>query len=453
MRRITVVTALVSLLLVGLAPVHGATPEEVDRSPNVKQLGKVDMKLPNGSPWETGFMAFQGDILVSGSGFDQLTEDVGNQAPDVSYAKGFGVFRILPKAPYLKQLSFYRCSSGQQGDISIWKQYVFLSVTDSNNYTSSTCNNTDDSAGKFGIRIVDISDPRHPRQVKFVETTCGSQMHSIVPGSGGVVYIYDAHGGACATGSPTPSFRMDVVRFDPEHPRQAGIATAPNLGTQDGCVDIAVFMPRHLAACMSYARAALYDISDPLNPELLYEIVPPGASNMNEAGFTWDGEVLVLSDQGEGLGFTAACSGEASTPDLFFYKLETESEPIFLGKYEFERVVVPNTDRRFVGCFPWDFTIVPTKDRSRYVAAVGQMAGGMSLVDFTDPAAAKEIAYFTAKEGAVSASDIAHTYWYRGRFYAGEWQTRKGIRVIKVDGFTRETVRDMWRHNPQTQVR
>lgn len=449
MSRARAISAVVvALLLNALVPVSAASTEEVAKSPNVKQLSRVDMKLPDGTPWETGYMAFEGDILVSGSGFDQITED----KEELSLARGFGVFRILPEAPYLKQLSFHRCSSGQQGDISIWKDFVFLSVTDSNNYSSATCNNTDDSVGKFGIRIVDISDPRRPRQVKFVETTCGSQMHTVVPGSDGKIYIYDAHGGACTLGSPTPSFRMDVVRFDPEHPRRASIATAPPLGAQDGCVDIAVFMPRNLAACMSYARATLYDISDPLNPETLYEIVPPGAVNMNEAGFTWDGEVLILSDQGEGGGVAAACSGGASTPDLFFYKLHSESEPTPLGKYEAERVVVPSAERRFFGCFPWDFTIVPTKDRSRYVAAVGFMAGGMSLIDFTDPAAAEEIAYFMATDGEISTSDIAHAYWYRGRFYAGEWQTKKGIRVLKVDGFSRRTVRDMWRHNPQTQI-
>lgn len=444
----TVVSAAMAILIAVTSVPASAGPEEAAQSPNVQQLSRVEMKLPNGTPWETGYMAFQGDILVSGGGFDQVTEET----PETSLAKGFGVFRILPQAPFLKQLSFYRCASGQQGDISIWKNYVFLSVNKGNDYTSPVCNNTDDSKGKFGIRIVDISDPRRPRQVKFVETACGSQMHTLVPGQDGLVYIYDAHGGACMTGSPTPSFRMDVVRFDPERPRRARVVTAPNLGTQDGCTDIAVFMPRYLAACMSYARAALYDISDPLNPEFLYEIVPPGATNLNEAGFSWDGEVLVLTDQGEGLGFGAACSGGASSPDFFFYKLHSESAPTPLGTYTMERVVVPSSDRRFVACFPWDFTVVPMKDRSRYVAAVGFMAGGMSLIDFQDPAAAEEIAYYMATDGEISTSDIAHTYWYRGRFYAGEWQTRKGIRVMSVDGFSRDTVRDMWRYNPQTQI-
>ena len=38
------------------------------------------------------------------------------------------------------------------------------------------------SLGKEGLRIVDISDPRNPRQVGFVETECGSHTHTLIPG-------------------------------------------------------------------------------------------------------------------------------------------------------------------------------------------------------------------------------------------------------------------------------
>ena len=450
MMRSRTLALLLAACLLGAAPsaLGLPAPEEADHSENVRQIGRVEMRLTDGTPWDTGYMAFEDDILVGGAGFDQYTET----AEETTLARGFGIFRILPRAPYLKQLSFFRCSSGQQGDISIWKGFVFLSVSGANEYTSKTCNNTDDSAGKTGVRVVDISDPRHPRQVRFIDTSCGSTIHTLVPGKNGVAYIYEPNGGACPTGSASPSFRMDVIRFDPNRPRKADVVTAPNLQGQDGCMDIAVFMPRRLAACMMLYHVSLYDISDPLNPKFLKEITPPGAANMNEAGFTWDGNVLILSDQGEGAGLTAACSGDASTPDFFFYAIEDINDPTLLGTYSAERTVVPDTDRRFIGCMPWDFTIVPTKDPTRYKAAVGYMAGGMSLIDFSVPSAATEIAYYVAMDGETSASDVAHNYWYRGRFYVGEGQTRKGIRVMKIDGFSRANVRDMSRYNPQTQV-
>ena len=88
--------------------------------------------------------------------------------------------------------------------------------------------------------------------------------------------------------------------------------------------------------------------------------------------------------------------------------------------------------------------------------------GGLSLFDFTNPAAPREVAFFD--RGPVSATELQlggywSVYWYNGYIYASE--IGRGLDVFKLsagDGLTAneiaaaEAVR-MESFNPQTQTR
>ncbi|MDQ3877519.1 MAG: hypothetical protein M3290_04110, partial [Actinomycetota bacterium] len=157
-----VLTLLATSLIVQSPASAGPTADE--KSGNITRLAQVPIMMGKDLKAEGSDMTFKGNLAVAGS------------------YEGIGLFRILPQAPYLKQITFYQCPAAQD-DVSIVGHFLIASIDSpgSNSVKNGVCNNTDDSVGKEGIRIVDISNPAQPRQVKFVETDCGSHTHTVVP--------------------------------------------------------------------------------------------------------------------------------------------------------------------------------------------------------------------------------------------------------------------------------
>lgn len=433
MRRL----AAVSLIVIAASSLTSARASSYEQhTSNVHRLTTVANAMPDGSKWGTTFMAFEDDLLIAPAlVWDWITSVT--ETPLTS--KGLSIFRILDDAPYLQRLSFYRCAVGEWGDVSIWKRFVFMSIAGNNSYRSKTCNNTDSSKDAQGIRIVDISDPENPRQIKFVRTQCGSLGHTVFPRNG-KLYIYDGTGGQCRV-LRNPTSRLDIIEFDPQHPRRTRVTSAPNLHTSQlqGCYETLVIEHRQLFACTFLDRAALYDTSDPLNPVYVGAAQTPTSFSANNLSATWDGNVLVMSDAGDGGQPLQSCSASAPVPDFYFFDIEDVSNPVLLGTYSLERIVMPADDRLLRNCNSWSATVLPSKKPGRYVMTVGYAAGGLSLIDFTDPSTAFEVGYWFEGDGPASYSDVSGAYWYQGRIYAGEWQSRRGIHVFEVDGFDRST--------------
>jgi hypothetical protein len=96
----------------------------------------------------------------------------------------------------------------------------------------------------IGIRIFDVSDPLHPKQVADVQTCRGSHTHTLVPDptDKSVVYVYVSglarvrsrtEMASCETGDVTnPNsalFRVEVIRVPLAHPEQAAIVSAARI--------------------------------------------------------------------------------------------------------------------------------------------------------------------------------------------------------------------------------
>ena len=56
---------------------------------------------------------------------------------------------------------------------------------------------------------------------------------------------------------------------------------------------------------------------------------------------------------------------------------------------------------------------------SRYLLVAAWYEGGTSVIDFTNPAAPREIAYYDAVVGR-GAADTWSSYWYNGTIYAND---------------------------------
>lgn len=400
---------------------------------------------------------------------------------------GLEVFRLFNRPPYIEHLAYLHCPGNPaSADISVWGKYVFLSVASEypyfavdprveyNGYRSDTCNNTDRSTNKAGIRVVDISDPRNPRQATFIETPCGTNNHTLMPHKK-KLYIYAPipcdEDGAIYTppvGEPGEdplvpakevralNMQISVIRVPLSDVGGWELMGTPELGQgQLGCHDMTVFPARDLAACPQFfntaGRVSLLDISDPLNPKAIANLpLPPETVWMAHAAFSWDGNYLVLADSdraGYSIDKATPCTArdEERLGALWIYDIRDPSDPRRVSHFTLPRTSLMPEEP----CSPWEINMIPTVDPERRVALVGWMAGGLTLVDLGDPEEPVELGHWQP----APASQITGGYFYNGRIYSSEYWSGQGIRVFNLKGFGPATTRSYAvRMNPQTQL-
>jgi hypothetical protein len=179
------------------------------------------------------------------------------------------------------------------------------------------------------------------------------------------------------------------------------------------------------------------------NPQLLYSQSVPGVSIGHSAAFTWDGEVLVFGHEPGG-GGEPRCQATSSVVDrsLFFFDAES-GDP--LGT-----IVHPRPQTAFENCTWHNYNVVPTD--KRYVLVAGNYQSGVSVVDFSDPAAATEVAY--ADPAPLNPTALAlggdwSTYWYNGRIY--ESDIRRGLILWELSSNVVAGAKKLGHLNPQTQ--
>jgi len=355
-------------------------------------------------------MAFGDDLLVTGS------------------YHGFNVYRLqddgLPKL-----LSSVVCPGGQ-GDPSIVGDLLIISVEQTRGRVDCGLQGIgeDVSAERFrGIRIFDISDPEQPVQVGAVQTCRGSHTHSVVsgPDEDGKIIVYSSGTSkvrkeeelaGCFDESPgddrTALFRIDVIEILVDDPGKAHIIgspavfTDPETGVMAGlwrggdhgdetqetkvtnqCHDITVYPELGIAAGACSGNGILFDISDPLNPKRMDEVVDKGFAYWHSATFSNDGTKVLYTDEWGG-GMRARCRSYDPLnwgANAFYDIVEGQLE--FRGYF---KMPAPQVEQE--NCVAHNGSIVPVPGRDIFVQAWYQ--GGVSVIDFTDSANPVEIAYF-----------------------------------------------------------
>jgi LVIVD repeat len=102
------------------------------------------------------------------------------------YAGNYNGFRIIdvsdPRQP--RELVDYPCR-GPQNDVSVWRSrggtLLFLSVDNRQIREECSADDPTRTTGWEGIRIFDVSNPRAPRFIDGVATDCGSHTHTLIP--------------------------------------------------------------------------------------------------------------------------------------------------------------------------------------------------------------------------------------------------------------------------------
>jgi hypothetical protein len=78
--------------------------------------------------------------------------------------------------------------------------------------------------------------------------------------------------------------------------------------------------------------------------------------------------------------------------------------------------------------------------------------GGISVVDFTDPADPQELGFYLQQPGGINPDSWAG-YWYNGRIYTNDHESQLGVTAFKMKGLGKRKIR-YYRGglNPQTQI-
>jgi hypothetical protein len=378
--------------------------------------------------------------------------------------EGFRIIDIsAPANP--REVSFTSCN-GNQGDLVVYGD-ILVRSWNSPAPAGATCDGQPVPTGFEGLHIFDISDSSDPELIGSVEisarpeadaTGCGSHTVTAVPDpANNRLVIYNQSGGTCGGGA-TSLHVFEIPLDDPSNP------TTPQpipLAIAAGCHDSGVILgDANLMACASGANTNVYDIGDNefpggslTLPVLRYTRAEPGVcnepgtdpqrpcnGNWHSAAFTWDGEVLILGWEPGG-GSQPEC--EASDPDVkksyFFYDAETGEK---LGQF-----VLPRPQTAAENCTIHNYNVIPTD--KRYVLVAGNYQAGISVVDFTDPANAVEVAF--ADPAPLVPTQLGgdwSTYYYNGRIY--ESDITRGLLIWNLSGKWDAGARRLPYLNPQT---
>jgi hypothetical protein len=318
-----------------------------------------------------------------------------------------------------------------------------------------------------GIRIFDISDVLHPKQITDVQTCRGSHTHTVVedPKDKSNVYVYisgsagvrdtkelpGCTGGNLDVDPNSVLFTIVVVKVPLAHPEQAKVVGSPRVfadpsngdlsaawkggnhgeGTQTtsasrGCHDITIFAAVGLAAGACSGNGILLDISDVANPKRVDIVSDPNYAFWHSANFSNDGKTVLFTDEWGG-------GGQARCRDVdpmrwgadAIFKLE--GRKLILQSYY--KMPAPQTEGE--NCVAHNGSIVPIPGRNILVQSWYQ--GGVSMVDFTDPTHPFEIGYFD--RGPIDGKKHAgggqwSTYYYNGAIYGSEMV--RGLDVLKL---------------------
>ncbi|HEU4587819.1 MAG TPA: hypothetical protein VFS11_04185 [Gemmatimonadales bacterium] len=380
---------------------------------------------------------------------------------------GFQVWDISdPKNPKLR--TAFACPGGQ-GDPSVYGNLLFYSVEETSGRVDCGGQGVADtvSAERFrGVRIFDISDLDHPKQVAAIQTCRGSHTHTLVPDpkDSGVLYVYVSETSVVRSGNElagcsdkrpeedpnTSLFRIDIIRVPLAAPQDAKIVNSPRLfadsagniaglwkggthgeGTQNTyetnmCHDITVYPELGLAAGACSGNGILLDIRDPANPRRIAEVTDPNFAYWHSATFNNDGTKLLYTDEwGGGVGARCRESDPPKWGGNAIYTLANgKLTPASIYK-------LPAAQSATENCVAHNGSLVPVPGRDILVQAWYQ--GGISVVDFTDAAHPVEIAFFD--RGPLNADTLMlggywSAYWYNGHIIGSE--IARGLDVFEL---------------------
>src|SRR5205085_3777092 len=401
-------------------------------------------------------LAFQGHYLFQGNFYGVNIYDISNPA----------------KAQLLTSMI---CPGGQ-GDVSVYKNLMFMSVEQPNGRLDCGTQGFPPAPApspgqeqkptipapqkdRFrGVRIFDISDIRSPKQVAAVQTCRCSHTHTLVvdPKDKNNVYIYvsgtsfvrqSEELAGCSGEAPdkdpnTSLFRIDVIKVPLAAPQEAKVVNSPrvfieprtnalnglnNGGTHgkegmtkpadtDQCHDITVYSAIGLAAGACSGNGIVLDIKDPVHPKRLDAVNDPNYSYWHSASFSNGGDKVVFTDEwGGGLGARCRTNDPNKWGADAIFRLKDDK--LTFANYYKMPAAQPDTSN----CVAHSGSLLPVPGRDLDVPARHQ--GVVSGRDCADAERPHEVDYFDC--GSIDPKMLVlggewSAYWYNGYIYGSE---------------------------------
>jgi hypothetical protein len=420
-------------------------------------------------------------LVLAGLGF--ANSDIAFQRNRLFLGNFYGVNIYDISNPAKTRLLTTMVCPGGQGDVSVYKNLMFMSVEMPNGRldcgTQGFPPNPSPPGGQEdnppppaaqkdrfrGVRVFDIADIRNPKQLAAVQTCRGSHTHTLVvdPKDKQNVYIYvsgtsfvrqSEELAGCSGEKPdkdpnTALFRIDVIKVPLAAPQNAAVVSSPRVfmdprtgalaglmsgGTHgkekpsptDQCHDITVYSAIGLAAGACSGNGILLDIKDPVHPKRIDAVNDPNYAYWHSASFSNDGKKVVFTDEwGGGLG--ARC--RANDPNKWgadaIFNLK-DNKLSFASYYK-----MPAAQGDSENCVAHNGSLVPVPGRD--IEAQAWYQGGISVMDFTDAEHPVEIAYFD--RGPIDPKMLVlggdwSAYWYNGHIYASE--IARGLDIFEL---------------------
>ncbi len=411
--------------------------------------------------------AFQGNHLFQGNFYGLSIYDISNPANTTL-------------------LTTLVCPGGQ-GDPSVYKNLLFMSVEMPNGRLDCGVEGFPPEppppAGEEkkkkgppaaqkdrfrGVRIFDISDIKKPKQVAAVQTCRGSHTQTLLVDANDKnnVYIYVSGTSfvrqpeelaGCSGEKPdkdpnTALFRIEVIKVPLAAPQDAKVVSSPRIfidprtGAMNGlnnggthgkkgaekpadtnqCHDITVYSAIGLAAGACSGNGIVLDIKDPVHPKRLDAVNDPNYSYWHSASFSNDGTKVLFTDEwGGGLGARCRPNDPNKWGADAIFRLK-DDKLSFANYYK-----LPAAQGDSENCVAHNGSLIPVPGRD--IEAQAWYQGGISVVDFTDPAQPFEIAYFD--RGPIDPNILVlggewSAYWYNGYIYGSE--IARGLDVFEL---------------------
>jgi hypothetical protein len=356
--------------------------------------------------------------------------------------------------------------------------------------------------GHEGLRIFDVTEPEAPELIAMVRTACGSHTHTTIRddrNQRGIVYVSSYPSGSRVTRREDLAVlpeqpncipdhnKISIVEIPDKAPETAHVlkeqplhadtavwtATGQGGSPVRGCHDITVFEfsdSRKVAGGACLSEGQLWDVSDPANPTtnvpgrhshirnpFIDGPTPPMRGLFHTASFSWDGEVVVFTDEWGGGGLHGCDGPQDTRGNVWFYdNVRPGVEPVPL----YGRFILPRPQPAQEACTMHNGNVIPTNEG--YFGVSSAYQAGTSVFDFTGveenepiflpfvppggltppPTVAREVAFFDAKAdggptgaGPQAIDDAWSSYWHNDYIFASSGltsPTRPGARGLDV---------------------
>src|SRR5215467_13370604 len=418
-------------------------------------------------------LAFQGNHLFQGNFYGVSIYDISHPA-------------------HTTLLTSMVCPGGQ-GDVSVYKNLLFMSVEMPNGRLDcgtqgfppeppqSDAEKEKEKKEKKrpapvaqkdrfrGVRIFDISDIRNPKQVAAVQTCRGSHTHTLVvdPNDKNNVYIYvsgtsfvrqNEELAGCSGEAPekdpnTALFRIDVIKVPLASPQNAQVVSTPRVfidprtgalnGLSNGGTHGKTGVEKatdsnqchDITVYSSIGLAAGACSGNGIVLDIKDPVHPKRLDAVNDPNYSY-WHSASFSNSGDKVVFTDEWGGglgarcRANDPNKWGADAIFRLKDDKLTFANYYKMPAAQPDTS--NCVAHNGSLIPVPGRDIEVQAWYQ--GGVSVMDFTDAAHPMEIAYFD--RGPIDPKMLIRggewsAYWYNGHIYGSE--IARGLDVFELE--------------------